>query len=324
LLKWQTPTKTSRTCCHPRVRSLPLGWPEPDLKVLLEPRHNLVVVEVVLTLQATVMDLVAHPGLDTTAALEVLEAPGDLEGLNPTVGTDLAIVEALEEDQEDQGVPDQDQASILHPLTATSHLEGLPDHRTVIPRDQVTLQPRDLLVVSLALSTRLRPDLNLQQVLHRLSSPGLPRLAPTPPPPHLQLKARPPTASLRQTSRHQLPLPSRGQLPPLTPGLLMLRLLTTRRLTRLTPGPRVPPHLTTILLLSPDIRDILQHPQVIQDIPQAQATLEAPPHPTTTLLALATITPLLLPSRATPRMDTKEAPQQAIPTGLQLVRPEVT
>ena len=62
------------------------------------------------------MALEGLPGLDT------MEAPEDLEGLNLTVGTDLPIVVALE-DQEDQWLPDQDQASILHPLTATCHLE---------------------------------------------------------------------------------------------------------------------------------------------------------------------------------------------------------
>ena len=156
-----------------------------------------------------------------------------------------------------------------------------PDHRTVIPS---TLHPRDqvILVVSLALSlhqgldlnTLLRADLHLHQVLHRLSSLGLPRLAPTPPPLHLQLmdlhhhpphqaldlhQARPPTAWHRLTSRHQLPLPSRGQLPPLTPGRPMLRLLTTRPLTRPTLTQAVPPHLTTTRRHSQDIRDIHQH-----------------------------------------------------------------
>ena len=136
MLKWRTPTKTSRTCCHPRVRSLQQGWPEPDLKVLLEPPHLLVVQEVqeVPTLLATIMDLVVLLGLDTMAAPEVhlqtgmdqvvLEVPGvpevlgdledrgDLGDLHRIAGTGPATVGVLE-----------DQASILHPPTATRPLE---------------------------------------------------------------------------------------------------------------------------------------------------------------------------------------------------------
>ena len=161
------------------------------------------------------------------------------------------------------------------------------DLRTATPR-QATLHPRDLILVASpalsrppgpGLNTLLRVDLHLPQGLLRLSSPGLPRQAPTPPPPLPQLRvlplppprlaldlqqARPPTASLRQTSRHPLPPPSRGQLPPLTPGLAMLPPLTTRPLTRPTPGPGAPRHPTTTRLHSQDIRDIHQLREDIQ------------------------------------------------------------
>ena len=81
------------------------------------------------TLLATVMDLVGLPGLDTTVALElllqigldqggleVLVVQGDLEDLEDhhlTAGTDPAMVGVLE-----------DQASILHPLTATRQVRS--------------------------------------------------------------------------------------------------------------------------------------------------------------------------------------------------------
>ena len=81
------------------------------------------------TLLAIVMDLVGLPGLDTTAALElllqigldqggleVLVVQGDLEGLEGlhlTAGMAPAIVGVLE-----------DQASILHPLTTTRQVRS--------------------------------------------------------------------------------------------------------------------------------------------------------------------------------------------------------
>ena len=135
MLKWRTPTRTSRTCCPPRARFLQLGWREPDLRVPLEPPPRQVVEVEVPSLLATVMDRVVPPGRDTTAVLElllrtgtdrgdqeVLAVPGDLEDhldlldhledledLHLTAGTDLATVE--------------DRASILPPLTATCHQE---------------------------------------------------------------------------------------------------------------------------------------------------------------------------------------------------------
>ena len=76
MLKWRTPTRTCRICYRHLVRFPLLGWQEPGLKVLPEPPPRLVVAEVP-TLPVTVMDQVVPPGLDTTAALELLRTGTD-------------------------------------------------------------------------------------------------------------------------------------------------------------------------------------------------------------------------------------------------------